>query len=254
MKIDVIMCTFNSNKPYFLSVLYSIKENLDVNKFIVVDKFSKDGTIEIVKSIFDNVEIIQTNEPLSMARKLGIEKVETEYFMFIDDDVLITREYVETLFKVIERDDKIGAVHGYVFPRDLIQLMSKIYQNYPDEIVITREIMNCLRGCTYATLIKTSIVKDWNPIPINRLEDHLLLRHVVSKGYKWVILPKLHLLALGENKWKFLKKILIDSKYMKKIGLKKCKLGIKHSIMKFTLKELIYVSLVKLVENIGRAI
>jgi len=220
MFVDVVMCTFNSNKPYFRNVLYAIKQNLNINKFIVVDKFSNDGTIDVVQEIFPDALIIQSDKPLSIARKIGIQHVETDIFMFIDSDIEITRDYVVELFKHINEND-VGAVHGYAFQKWIWNVMKELYNmyKYPDVIDVTKEDPDRERGCTIATLIKTDIVRDWNPLEVRRLEDHLLLRHVVSKGFKWRILPKtwcVHHVGVVDS----IRKMFVDSAYMRKIGFK----------------------------------
>lgn len=51
-RIDVVMCTYNSNTPYFGAVLRRISEEVPVHCFVVVDRFSSDGTVEKVFEIF----------------------------------------------------------------------------------------------------------------------------------------------------------------------------------------------------------
>jgi glycosyltransferase involved in cell wall biosynthesis len=52
VKVDVAMCTWNSNKPWFKSCLAAIKREIPFCHFIVVDRFSVDGTVEVVKRFF----------------------------------------------------------------------------------------------------------------------------------------------------------------------------------------------------------
>jgi glycosyltransferase involved in cell wall biosynthesis len=89
--IDVIMCTYNSRRRGLLSfVLESIKNYVPVNRLIVIDKHSNDGTVELVKQYFQNNSfIVRTNVNIAYARYMGIKLVETEWFAFIDDDAII---------------------------------------------------------------------------------------------------------------------------------------------------------------------
>jgi glycosyltransferase involved in cell wall biosynthesis len=48
-EIDVVMPTWNSNKPYFEQVIKLIKEHVPVPRFIVVDRFSRDGTLSVIE-------------------------------------------------------------------------------------------------------------------------------------------------------------------------------------------------------------
>ena len=81
-KMDVIMCTWNSNKPWFRNCLNNIKREVPLHHFILVDKYSNDGTIEIVNKIFRDVIVVITDENLASARKKGIEYVDTDFFCF----------------------------------------------------------------------------------------------------------------------------------------------------------------------------
>lgn len=84
--IDVVMCTWNSNQPYFEKCLKSVKREVPVHHFIVVDRFSRDGTVNVIKKYFEPT-VVYSNENLAKARMIGINLVDTEYFAFVDDDM-----------------------------------------------------------------------------------------------------------------------------------------------------------------------
>jgi glycosyltransferase involved in cell wall biosynthesis len=68
-EIDVVILTKNSNKPWSKRVLTAIKKEIPVHHFIVVDGYSTDGTIEIVRELFDRkIVVIKTLSPLGCAR------------------------------------------------------------------------------------------------------------------------------------------------------------------------------------------
>ena len=182
--IDVIMCTWNSNKPWFRRCLLSIKREVNVRRFIVIDKYSSDDTISVIQSMFSNVEVIQTNSNLAVARKIGISHVETKYFAFIDDDVELCENWLSKLLAIFKNDETVGAVQGF----------TRYFIDYLDKLQIselrfrkesTREITG--RGLTHNTIILTSLVRDFKSSSIiNSWEDFLLTQHVIRKGYKWV--------------------------------------------------------------------
>jgi glycosyltransferase involved in cell wall biosynthesis len=60
-EIDVVMLTKNSNKPWFKRVLTAIKKEIPVHHFIVVDGYSTDGTIEIVRELFGRKIVVIKN-------------------------------------------------------------------------------------------------------------------------------------------------------------------------------------------------
>ena len=48
MDIDVIMITKNSLKPCLIESIESIIKNINLNKLIIIDAFSNDGTIDLL--------------------------------------------------------------------------------------------------------------------------------------------------------------------------------------------------------------
>lgn len=88
--IDVVMLTKNSNKPYFKRVLNAIAREIPLNRLIIVDGFSSDGTPDVVKRIFgEKAIIVRDGGTPGCARYIGMRLVKTEWFAFIDSDVEI---------------------------------------------------------------------------------------------------------------------------------------------------------------------
>lgn len=199
MNVDVIMLTKNSGKPYFKKCLSSIQENVPVNKLIVVDAYSTDNTIEVIKEFFPRAMIIQTTKSLAQARKLAIANVETEWFAFIDSDILLFPKWFNLLSQL--RNEVVGCVQG----TDQYANQSLIRYSEWKKNSWGKEILNAsanqlsvidldsfkrgqFRGLTHNSLLRTSCVKDWDPpLNLNVGEDHHLFLHVIKQGYKWVV-------------------------------------------------------------------
>lgn len=188
--IDVVMCTYNSNKWYFNKCLKSIKRAIPIHHFIVIDKYSSDGTLEVVKILFaQNLKIIQTDESLAMARKIGIKEVDTDLFAFIDDDVELSDAWFRKLLLYIKND--VGAVQG--FTRYYLDFFDKGALLNNKKAKPVEEVT--FRGNTHNTIIKTQAVKDFSPPPeVNALEDYLLTQHILNRGYKWLIIKDVEVL------------------------------------------------------------
>jgi glycosyltransferase involved in cell wall biosynthesis len=181
--IDVIMCTWNSNSAYFRRCLVSIKRDVAVNHFIAIDRFSSDGTLETVQSVFPNAKIIQTDANLAQARTVGIKYVDTRLFAFIDDDIEVSEGWFTSLVSLI-RSGKQGAVQGVVRYRiDYLDKEQLFLLGRRKENVI--EITD--RGYTHNTILMTEIVRDFHPPPIiHSWEDFLMTQHIIGKGYRWL--------------------------------------------------------------------
>lgn len=190
--IDVIMCTWNSNKPWFRKCLLSIKREVDINHFIVVDRYSSDDTVRVIESIFPNAIVIQTNVNLGLARQIGIKQVDTRYFAFIDDDVELCKDWFSKLITFMSARG-IGAVQG--FGRFSIDYLDKLQifalRTIKKEPI--REITT--RGLTHNTIILTTLVKDFKPPSmVHSWEDFLLTQHIIKKGYKWIAVNQVQMI------------------------------------------------------------
>jgi glycosyltransferase involved in cell wall biosynthesis len=183
-RIDVIMCTYNSNKPYFHTVLQRIFEEVPVHCFIVVDRFSSDGTVSRVLDVFPKAKVVRSLENLGRARKIGIDIVDTSFFAFIDDDVELFKgwyKYVKGLM-----GNRIGAVASFAKEKSPLA-RGTYYATRPRLVVSSKNNVDSQRGYTYATLMKKEAVATWKPDgTLTAGEDHEILRHVVNRGFLWL--------------------------------------------------------------------
>lgn len=202
--LDVIMCTWNSNRPFFEECLESIKREIPIHQFIVVDRFSHDGTIEAIKRHFEPL-ILRTKANLAEARAMGIAQVNTEYFVFVDDDIELPSGWFKRVTSFM--NERVGAIHEEMMWAGKECLDDSLINRLVTEkwirgsmsfshhkmIVIDAEqdSMSKVVGLNMGghTIIKSDVVKDWKPGSlISAAEDLLLLKHIVSKGYIWRII------------------------------------------------------------------
>lgn len=160
-----------------------------------------------------NKLIVETSSPLGQARAKTIQKVETEWFAFIDDDVYITKNWFQQLTRHIA--PKTGAVHGFMWTIG-VEKWRKIFNGRRPSRV--QRLKKGDRGKTHNTLIKTELVKDWEPSQpdIQWFEDYEITKHVLAKGYDWLLIPVdayhmesyIHLLKQSAGKIRGWKKVL----------------------------------------------
>ncbi len=207
VSMDVVMCTWNSNRIFFETCLRSIKREIPVHNFIVVDHFSRDGTIEAIRKHFQSVVIIQTNANLAEARAIGIDHVDTEYFVFMDDDMELPEGWFKHITSYI--DENVGVIHEETFWAGkecmddslLNRLIStrwlegalEFERHKMVKMDITLDNMMQSVGFTWGghIIVRTEVVRDWEPSPlVSAAEDLLLMKHVVQKGRIWRILEQ----------------------------------------------------------------
>ena len=108
MKVDVLVCTYNSGR-YLDACLKSIKDNVPVNNLWVIDKYSSDDTVKIARKF--NANILQSDVSLAESRKLGFNAVETPLFVNVDSDIVLCENWFTELMK-FWTGDKVGCVWG----------------------------------------------------------------------------------------------------------------------------------------------
>lgn len=180
-KVDVVLLTKNSE--YLLGkCINSIYQNIPVNNLIVVDGFSTDRTLSIIKKfnkIYKNVKIYKTTGTRARARELGISKVSTEWFAFVDSDVVLCKNW----FKKAKEDfsSNVGAVWGLN-----IDIIPNLKQKWIIllQSMIARQCFD-LRGGMHDTLIRTETVKDLKiPPELHAFEDTFLAKAIKKQGFK----------------------------------------------------------------------
>lgn len=182
--IDVVVLTKNSE--HLLSkCLESIYQNVPVNKLIVVDGFSKDRTMQIVDVFnkkYGNVTVISANGSRAKAREKGIAQVSTDWFLFTDSDVLLSKDWYRKAQKSIQPD--VGAVWGInidVIPNINHKGVLRL------QTLIANECFN-LRGGTHDTLLRRDLVKDIRiPERLHTYEDAFIMNWIKDKGYRVIV-------------------------------------------------------------------
>jgi glycosyltransferase involved in cell wall biosynthesis len=199
--IDVVMPTCNS-QAFLLPVLKAVKENIPLNKIIVIDCFSNDRTVELISKFFGRQALIlQTQANLAYARYLGIKFVETDIFAMIDSDTMILPYWYEKLYRILSSNKEIGAVEGRLISSSKLTNQLSLTHIYNRSIILEKKKVNELsltfilrrglwwyvRGETTNVLIRREVVKDWKPLDnLGAFEDFHLTQYVLRKGYKWV--------------------------------------------------------------------
>jgi glycosyltransferase involved in cell wall biosynthesis len=180
-KVDVVLLTKNSGKV-LAKCLSSVYKNVPVRRLIVVDGFSRDNTLDVIQRFDDkyrNVKVLFDSGTRATARQRGIEAVETEWFLFVDSDVELCKDWFKKA--VAEVDGDVGAVWGIeVWSTIRSKAMLKLF------LLITRKIFE-LRGGTHDTLVRTSAVRDMKlPEHLHVFEDAYIKEWITKKGYKVV--------------------------------------------------------------------
>jgi glycosyltransferase involved in cell wall biosynthesis len=176
--VDVVLLTKNSDRA-LKKCVESVYRTVPVNQLIVVDGYSTDKTLPIMKEFdekYRNVKIIFDKGNRATARQRGIAAVETEWFIFVDSDVILCKDWYKKAQKFVNHG--VGAVWGTeVWSTIRTATTLKLF------LEITRKIFE-IRGGTHDTLIKTELVRDIKiPTKLHVYEDAYIKDWIEHKGY-----------------------------------------------------------------------
>jgi glycosyltransferase involved in cell wall biosynthesis len=188
LKVDVVLLTKNSLRPCLVECVKSIFENVPVNRLIVVDGGSTDGTVEFLEKC-PSVEIIDdSGGNRATARQKGIESIETEWHLHVDSDVILCKDWFTRASRHIS--DDVGAIWGVAVPIEphsfnIAYAMSKFY-HMPIRDMLVKQ-MRSERCMTHDTLFRTEPLKDINiPRDLHIWEDDYIGSWVIRKGYRFL--------------------------------------------------------------------
>jgi Glycosyltransferases, probably involved in cell wall biogenesis len=177
--IDVALLTLNSERK-LRECLDGIYQNVPVKRLIVVDGYSTDNTIPILEEynkLYGNVVIVQEKGTRGSARQTAIEMVETEWFMFVDSDVVLSHNWFAEAWKLVRED--VGAVWG-------IEIWSVLANSgvLPIFERVTLQIFE-ERGGTHDLLVRTKAVQGIHiPFELHTYEDGYIKKWIERNGYR----------------------------------------------------------------------
>ncbi len=177
--VDVAILTMNSARM-LRECINSVYENIKVNNLIVVDGFSTDATADIVmefKQKYGNVIFVQEKGTRGSARQTAIQLVKSDWFVFVDSDVILSKNWFAEAVKLVK--DDVGAVWGIEIwsvlqGRAILRMFERV----------TLKIFE-RRGGTHDLLVRRKTVEDIKiPFRLHTYEDGFIKDWINKKGYK----------------------------------------------------------------------
>jgi glycosyltransferase involved in cell wall biosynthesis len=178
--VDVAILTMNSERM-LRECINSVYRNIPVKNLIVIDGCSTDNTANIVKEFqekYGNVTFVQEKGTRGTARQKAIQMVKSDWFMFVDSDVLLSKNWFAEAEKLVK--DNVGAIWG-------IEIWSVLRESKKLLWLFERVTMKIFekRGGTHDTLIRRKTVEDIEiPYNLHTYEDGYIKDWIEKKGYK----------------------------------------------------------------------
>lgn len=156
-------------------------------EIIVVDGGSTDCTIDLIKKYPINFVRESKRSGISAARNLGISNSNGDIVIFLDDDAVVEKDWLENLVKPFE-DERIAGVSGKVIPITNTLLNREFAPDYDQgpDIIETKHFVGCNMAFRKSALIEVGYFD--SKIKYGHDENELCSR-LVSAGYRLIYTP-----------------------------------------------------------------
>ena len=167
MEIEVIIATRNRRND-LLKTLDSISQQIErPSKIIVVDSSDDELDQSPIKRKFEQIKvdfkIIRSLPGLTYQRNVGLGQIEKDIIVFLDDDVLLEKDYFKKIKMVFENNGRIGGATGKIKnaiykPSLLSKIIRKMFfMAYPGR----GEVLPSGCGCYINYTLDTSFPVQW---------------------------------------------------------------------------------------------
>ncbi len=115
-KVSIIVLNWNGKK--FLKNCLNSLQKLNYNsvEIIVVDNNSTDGSAEFVKKNYPKVIFVENKENYGFAKgnNIGYEKTKGEYVLILNNDTVVTPDFLNPLIETFKKDSRIGCLQPQI--------------------------------------------------------------------------------------------------------------------------------------------
>jgi glycosyltransferase involved in cell wall biosynthesis len=124
MKVSIAICTYNPTLPYLIKCIQAIEiavQNLSFEiEILLIDNNSNNNFLinDFINDLIQKLNIKIVREPqqgLTNARLKAISISTGDYLVFIDDDNVISTDFIANGIRIVEAKPFIGAFSGNVF-------------------------------------------------------------------------------------------------------------------------------------------
>lgn len=174
--VSVVVPTHNDSKYIKEAMSSIVNQTYDNLEIVVVDDFSSDNTVEIIKAFNDKrIRIIrnESNRGAAYSRNIGIKNCTGDYISFMDGDDVWSLDKTEEQIKFMLDNDYVFTSCLYSFMSEDGQSLDK-YMSAPKKVTHRKFLKTDYIGCI-TTMYKKDIYPDLAiPEDIYKRNDYAL--------------------------------------------------------------------------------
>lgn len=117
-KVTIGVCVKNSESSIKEAIESILNQDYphELMELIIVDGYSKDNTLSIIKNCLKNVnlrtKIFQENEGLGWARQIVVENANGKYIVWVDSDMILSKDFVRKQVEFMENNPSVAIAKG----------------------------------------------------------------------------------------------------------------------------------------------
>lgn len=167
-KVSIITASYNYETYITETIESVINQPFQDWELIIVDDGSKDNSVNVIKSYCqkdDRIKLYQhkngENKGLAETLKLGVNKSQAEWIVFLESDDTISPDYFEEKFNIINKNPQVDFIFNNVNMFGDLDIISEFDKNYLSQ---TKPVLNKLKFPTkmFATFQKS---QQYNLVP-----------------------------------------------------------------------------------------
>lgn len=118
LKVTIGVCVKNNASTIGEAIKSIFRQDFphDLMEIIVVDGNSSDGTLSIIKEYLENSDIkfrvFCESAGLGSARQIVVDNAEGEYIIWVDGDMILSKNYVKKLVQYMDQHQNVGIAKG----------------------------------------------------------------------------------------------------------------------------------------------
>ena len=136
-RVSIVTASYNY-QDYIKETIESVlAQTFDDWEMIVIDDGSKDNSVEVIKSYCEKdsrIKLFQheggVNKGLIETIKLGIEKSQGEWIVFLESDDTITPDYLEEKLKITTENPDVKLIYNDINLFGEEQAVKEMYEDY----------------------------------------------------------------------------------------------------------------------------
>ncbi len=111
MKVAVVILNWNGENFLKKYLPYVLSNNTSYSEIIVADNASTDNSVSFLKKEYPEIQIVQnsSNDGFAKGYNDALKLINAEYYILLNSDVEVTKDWIEPVIKLMDRDKSIAA-------------------------------------------------------------------------------------------------------------------------------------------------